>query len=200
MCQTRVNALDEYILVVEKWRLNSLSPLLLHLRAVSDTQYQNSEWPQNIRLRKFARISKSISLWVQSPRLVDSKRFYFPGRQLWRVFLPSDHLHSVMTPRKQDLVCVYLFSAFVLIRKKEFISLRFNANNRPLVRHGNTANLEDKTKELFSSGNWDLFSCKQILLFCPPNWLHFHGRARGLYQSSLLAPWETVAQVEHFWS
>lgn len=89
MCQTRVNALDEYILVVEKWRLNSLSPLLLHLRAVSDTQYQKV-WPQNIRLRKFARISKSISLWVQSPRLVDSKRFYFPGRQLWRVFLPSE--------------------------------------------------------------------------------------------------------------
>ena len=29
-----------------------------------------------------------------------------------------------------------------------------------LARHGNAANLEDKTKKNFSSGNWDLFSCK----------------------------------------
>ena len=32
---------------------------------------------------------------------------------------------------------------------------------RPLAHHGNAANLEDKTKEIFSSGNWDLFSCKK---------------------------------------
>ena len=34
---------------------------------------------------------------------------------------------------------------------------------------------------MFSSGNWDLFSCKQkILLFCPPYLLHSHGRASTL--------------------
>ena len=49
-----------------------------------------------------------------------------------------------------------------------------NLVNRPLVRHGNAANLEDKTKENFAS-------VKKILLFCPPDWLHSHRRARGLY-------------------
>ena len=37
--------------------------------------------------------------------------------------------------------------------------------SRPLAHHGNAANLEYKTKEIFSSRNWDLFSCKKILLF-----------------------------------
>ena len=32
---------------------------------------------------------------------------------------------------------------------------------RPLAHRGNAVNLEDKTKEIFSSGNWDLFSCKK---------------------------------------
>ena len=34
-------------------------------------------------------------------------------------------------------------------------------NNRPLAYHGNAANLEDKTKDIFSSGNWDIFSCRK---------------------------------------
>ena len=40
-----------------------------------------------------------------------------------------------------------------------------NQDNRPLVHHGNAANVEDKTKEFFSSGNWDLFSCKKKSYF-----------------------------------
>ena len=39
---------------------------------------------------------------------------------------------------------------------------------RPLAHHGNGTNLEDKTKEAFTSGNWDLFSCKKNLIGCIP--------------------------------
>ena len=75
---------------------------------------------------------------------------------------------------------------------------------RPLEHHGNAANLEDKTKEIFSSGNWDLFSCKQILLFCPPDWRYSHGRARGLFPVTAhvsLRMWNLscVHQVNYTW-
>ena len=43
----------------------------------------------------------------------------------------------------------------------------------PLHVCGNAANLEDETKEIFAS-------VKNILLFCTPDWLHSHRRARGL--------------------
>ena len=36
-----------------------------------------------------------------------------------------------------------------------------SVNNRALAHHENAANVEDKTKEIFSYGNWDLFSCKK---------------------------------------
>ena len=42
-----------------------------------------------------------------------------------------------------------------------------------MIDCGNAANLEGKTKEIFAS-------VKKISLFCPPDWLHSHRRARGL--------------------
>ena len=73
---------------------------------------------------------------------------------------------------------------------------------RPLVHHGNPANLEDKTKEIFSSGNWNLFSCKTILLFCKLTAFP-RTRQRGLYawgkQSRIITITEcTVSWIRHF--
>ena len=51
----------------------------------------------------------------------------------------------------------------------------------PLHMMGMQPISENKTKEMFSSGNWDLFSCKKSYCSsCPPDWLHSHGRARSL--------------------
>ena len=50
----------------------------------------------------------------------------------------------------------------------------------PLHVCGNAANLEDKTKEIFAS-------VKKILLFCTPDWLHSHRRAKGLYDQQPFA-------------
>ena len=58
----------------------------------------------------------------------------------------------------------------------------------PLHVCENAANLKDKTKEIFSSVNRDLFSCKKIL-FCPPDWLHSHAHARGLLPKGEVKSW-----------
>ena len=54
-------------------------------------------------------------------------------------------------------VCVCIVYSVCLVTENFSLSL----NNSPLAHHGNAANLENKTKEIFSSGNWDIFSCKK---------------------------------------
>ena len=70
---------------------------------------------------------------------------------------------------QSDATKIVFFSEIVFIvqklAEKKVIQKNQNTlwriNNRPLAHHGNAVNLEDKTKEHFSSRNWDLFSCKK---------------------------------------
>ena len=90
----------------------------------------------------------------------------------WRAVIDTWTVDSKLEWLCKNIVFGYLHIVWFVARCYDY---------RPLAHHGNAANLEDKAKQIFFSGNWDLFSCKIILLFCPPDWLHSHGRARGLY-------------------
>ena len=67
----------------------------------------------------------------------------------------------------------FLFSSGNL---QEFVCF---CHYRPLAHHGNAANLEDKTKQMFSSGNWDLFSCKKILFVLSSRLAAFPSTCKG---------------------